>query len=217
MNSIWRYREALPIIEDENIVTLGEGMTPIIKERIFDKEVLLKLDYLFPTGSFKDRGTSVLVSKIKELGIKTVIDDSSGNAGAALAAYCASAGIACEIYCPESASGGKLVQVGLYGAKLNKVSGSREDTGKVTQEKAKEVFYASHRWNPFFKEGVKTVFYEICEQLNWKVPDSIIMPVGSGSTILSIALAGSELKDMGVINNLPKLVGVQTEAFPPDL
>jgi len=215
VNSIWRYREALPIIKDENIVTLGEGMTPIIKARIFDKEVLLKLDYLFPTGSFKDRGASVLVSKIKELGIKTVIDDSSGNAGAAIAAYCARAGITCEIYCPESASGGKLIQISLYGAKLNKIPGSRQDTAKVVQEKAKEVFYASHRANPFFMEGVKTVFYEICEQLDWKVPDSIIMPVGSGSTMLGIALAGSELKDMGVINNLPKLVGVQTEAFPP--
>jgi len=84
-------------------------MTPLIKERIFDKEILLKLDYLFPTGSYKDRGASVLLSKIKELGIKTVIDDSSGNAGAAISAYCARAGITCEIYCPETTSEGKLV------------------------------------------------------------------------------------------------------------
>ncbi len=214
-NSIWRYREVLPIIKDENIVTLGEGMTPLVEERIFDKEVLLKLDYLFPSGSYKDRGASVLVSKIKELGIKTVVGDSSGNAGAAMAAYCARAGITCEIYCPESASEGKLVQISLYGAKLNKIPGSREDTAKVIQEKAKEVFYASHNWNPFFTEGTKTVFYEICEQLNWEVPDSIIMPAGYGSIILGIALAGRELKDMGVINNLPKLVAVQTEAIPP--
>ena len=214
-NSIWRYREVLPIIKDENIVTLGEGMTPLIKERIFDKQILLKLDYLFPSGSYKDRGASVLVSKIKELGIKTIIDDSSGNAGAAVSAYCARAGITCEIYCPESASGGKLVQISLYGAKLNKIPGSREDTAKVIQEKAKKVFYASHNWNPFFIEGTKTVFYEICEQLDWKVPDSIITPVGYGSIILGIAIAGRELKDMGVISHLPKLVAVQTEAIPP--
>jgi len=214
-NSIWRYREVLPIIKDENIVTLGEGMTPLIKERIFDKEILLKLDYLFPSGSYKDRGASVLLSKIKELGIKTVVDDSSGNAGAAIAAYCARAGITCEIYCPETASEGKLVQIRLYGAKLNKIPGSREDTAQVIQKKAKEVFYASHNWNPFFMEGTKTVFYEICEQLDWKVPDSIIMPVGYGSIIWGIALAGRELKDMGVISNLPKLVAVQTEAISP--
>lgn len=214
-NSIWRYREVLPTVEDENIVTLGEGMTPLLKERIFDKEILLKLDYLFPSGSYKDRGASVLLSKIKELGIKTVVNDSSGNAGAAIAAYCARAGITCEIYCPETASAGKLAQISLYGAKLNKIPGSREDTAKVIQEKAKEVFYASHNWNPFFIEGTKTVFYEICEQLDWKVPDSIIMPVGYGSIILGIALAGRELKDMGVISNLPKLVAVQTEAIHP--
>lgn len=214
-NSIWRYREALPIVKDENIVTLGEGMTPLIEARILDKEILLKLDYLFPSGSYKDRGASVMVSKIKELGIKTVIDDSSGNAGAAMSAYCAKAGITCEIYCPESASGGKLVQISLYGAKLNKIPGSREDTAKIIREKAKEVFYASHNWNPFFMEGTKTVFYEICEQLDWKAPDCIITPVGYGSIILGIAIAGRELKDMGIISHLPKLVAVQTEAIPP--
>jgi len=214
-NSIWRYREVLPVVKDENIVTLGEGMTPLIKERIFDKEILLKLDYLFPTGSYKDRGASVLVSKIKELGIKIIVDDSSGNAGAAISAYCAKAGITCEIYCPETASEGKLVQIRLYGAKLNKTPGSRENTAKAIQERAKKVYYASHNWNPLFIEGTKTVFYEICEQLDWKVPDSIIMPVGYGSIILGVAWAGKELMEMGVIDHLPKLVAVQTEAIPP--
>lgn len=214
-NSIWRYREVLPIAREENIVTLGEGMTPLMKTRIFNKEILLKLDCLFPSGSYKDRGASVLISKIKEIGIKNVIDDSSGNAGAAIAAYCAKAGIACEIFCPETAAQGKLVQISLYGAKLNKVLGPRENAAKAIQERAERVFYASHNWNPFFLEGTKTVFYEICEQLNWAVPDCIVMPVGYGSIILGVALAGRELKDMGVINHLPQLVAVQTEAYPP--
>jgi threonine synthase len=214
-NSLWRYREALPIVKNENIVTLGEGMTPLIKEKFFGKEVLLKLDYLFPTGSYKDRGASIMVSKLKELDIRSVVDDSSGNAGAALAAYCAKADIGCEIYCPATASAGKLVQIGLYGAKLNRIPGLREDTAKAIQERANEIFYASHNWNPFFFEGTKTVFYEICEQLNWNVPDSIIMPVGYGSIILGIALAGRELMAMGVINNLPRLIAVQSEAYPP--
>ncbi len=192
-------------------------MTPLIKEKIWGKEILLKLDYMFPTGSYKDRGASVLVSKIKELGIKAVADDSSGNAGAALAAYCAKAGINCEIYCPESASEGKLAQIRLYGAKLRKIPGSREDVAKAMQEKVKmrKIFYASHNWNPLFMEGTKTVFYEICEQLNWKTPDSIIMPVGYGSIILGIALAGRELRDMGIIDNLPKLIAVQSAVYPP--
>lgn len=215
INSLWRYREALPPIKDENIVTFSEGMTPLIKEKMFGKEILLKLDYLFPSGSYKDRGASIMVSKLKELGIKSVIDDSSGNAGAALSAYCARAGISCEIYCPASASEGKLAQIRLYGAKLNKIPGSREDTAKAIEEKAEKVFYASHNWNPFFLEGTKTVFYEICEQLNWKVPDSIVMPVGYGSIILGIALAGRELKDLGIIRSLPKLIAVQTEAISP--
>jgi len=214
-NSIWRYREVLPIAKDQNIVSLSEGMTPLIKERIFNKEILLKLDYLFPSGSYKDRGASVLMSKIKELGIKNVIDDSSGNAGAAIAAYCARAGINCEIFCPETAAQGKLLQIISYGAKLKRVPGPRENAAKAIQERAKEVFYASHNWNPFFLEGTKTVFYEICEQLHWAAPDCIIMPVGYGSIILGVALAGRELKDMGIIDRLPKLVAVQTEAYPP--
>ncbi len=214
-NSIWRYREVLPIAREENIVTLDEGMTPLIEARICDKEILLKLDYLFPSGSYKDRGASVLISKIKELGIKNVIDDSSGNAGAAIATYCARAGINCEIFCPETAAQGKLLQIISYGAKLNKVPGPRENTARAIQEKAEKVFYASHNWNPFFLEGTKTVFYEICEQLNWAVPDCIIMPVGYGSILLGIALAARELKDMGIIDRLPKLVAVQSEAYPP--
>jgi len=214
-SSIWRYREVLPIANDASIVTLGEGMTPLIKERIIGKDVLLKLDYLFTSGCYKDRGASVLVSKMKELGIKRAVEDSSGNAGAALAAYCARAGIDCEIYCPETTSEGKLVQIGLYGARLNRIPGLRENTARAIQEKAKEVFYASHNWNPFFLEGTKTVFYEICEQLDWKAPDSIIMPVGYGSIILGVALAGKELRAMGIIDHLPRLIAVQTEACPP--
>ncbi|MFC1937758.1 threonine synthase [Chloroflexota bacterium] len=213
--SIWRYREVLPIEDDENIVTLGEGMTPLIKESLCGKDVLLKLDYLFPSGCYKDRGASVLVSKMKELGIMRAVEDSSGNAGAALAAYCARAGIGCEIYCPEDTSKEKLVQISLYGAKLNRIPGPRENTATAIREKAKDVFYASHNWNPFFLEGTKTVFYEICEQLDWNAPDSVIMPVGYGSIILGIALAGRELRAMGVIDRLPRLVAVQTEACPP--
>ncbi|MEA1963822.1 MAG: threonine synthase [Candidatus Aerophobetes bacterium] len=215
IGSIWRYREAIPIENDNNIVSLGEGITPLIQENISGKRVLLKLDYLFPTGSYKDRGASVLVSKMKELGVRTAIEDSSGNAGAAIAAYCAKAGVSCEIFCPEGSSEEKLIQISSYGAKVVRIPGSREETAIAVKKRLKELFYASHNWNPYFLEGTKTVFYEICEQLHWKTPDSIIIPVGYGSIILGIAIGIRELKNMGVIDKIPRLIAVQSEACSP--
>jgi len=215
IGSIWRYREAIPLENDNNIVSLGEGMTPLIQENVSNKRALLKLDYLCPTGSYKDRGASVLVSKMKELGVRTVVEDSSGNAGAAIAAYCARAGIGCEILCPEDSSKEKLIQINSYGAKVIKIPGPREKTAIAVQKRLKKCFYASHNWNPYFLEGTKTVFYEICQQLHWKTPDSIIMPVGYGSIILGIAIGIRELENMGVINKIPRLIAVQSEACSP--
>jgi len=215
IGSIWRYREVIPVENDNNIVSLGEGMTPLIQENISGKKVLLKLDYLCSTCSYKDRGASVLVSKMKELGVRTAIEDSSGNAGAAIAAYCAKAGISCGIFCPQDSSKEKLVQISSYGAKVTKIPGSREKTAIAVQKRLKECFYASHNWNPYFLEGIKTVFYEVCEQLHWETPDSIIMPVGYGSIILGTAIGIRELKNMGVINKIPRLIAVQSGACSP--
>src|SRR4030043_2273549 len=115
---------------------MGEGFTPLEEMEFDGHRVLLKIDYLFPTGSYKDRGATVLISKLRELGIRKVIEDSSGNAGSAIAAYCARAGIECEIYVPESTSAGKLVQIQSYGATLEKVKGSREQTAEKAMESA---------------------------------------------------------------------------------
>ena len=115
--SVWRYRESIPVTEDRNIVSLGEGLTPLVPYSYGDfKNLLLKLDFLCPSGSYKDRGTSILISKLKELGITRCIADSSGNAGSSIAAYSARAGIECKIYCPAYTSEGKLVQIKAYGA-----------------------------------------------------------------------------------------------------
>ena len=118
--TLWRYREAIPIEADENIVSMNEGMTPLVPLAFSDMEILCKLDFLFPTGSFKDRGATVLMSKMKEWGLKQVLMDSSGNAAAAVSAYAARAGIECDVYAPASTSAAKCAQITAYGANLQK-------------------------------------------------------------------------------------------------
>ncbi len=171
---MWRFREALPIENDENIVSFQEGYTPLLPFQVEGRPILLKQEHLFPTGSFKDRGASVLISRAKELGVERVVEDSSGNAGAAIAAYAAQAGIACDIYVPDNTSPAKLAQIKLYGARLHKIPGSRENTAEAARDMAKDHFYASHVWNPYFFQGTKTFSFEIWEQLGGQAPDTIL-------------------------------------------
>lgn len=212
---LWRYREALPIKQDRLILSMGEGLTPL-EEMAFDgNRVGIKIDYLFPTGSYKDRGATVLISKARELGVKRIVEDSSGNAGSAIAAYCVRAGIGCDIYVPQSTSAGKLVQIQMYGANLKKIEGSREKTAQVTMEAAKETYYASHCWNPYFLHGTKTFAFEVWEQMGWRPPDTLILPVGHGTLLLGAYLGFKELKEAGKIKKVPRLVGIQSEACAP--
>ena len=212
---MWRYREAIPISRDENILSLGEGFTPLEEMDFHGHQVLLKIDYLFPTGSYKDRGATVLISKAKELGIKKVVEDSSGNAGSAIAAYCARAGIACEIYVPQATSLAKLVQIQVYGAHLKRIEGSREKTAQVAMEAASETYYASHCWNPFFLHGTKTFAFEIWEQMGWKTPDVLVLPVGHGTLFLGAYIGFKELKEAGMVKRIPRLVAVQSASCAP--
>jgi len=214
--SVWRYRESIPIVDDENIISLHEGFTPLLPFSLGDfRKILLKLDYLCPTGSYKDRGSSILISKLKELGVTSCIADSSGNAGASIAAYAARAGIQCKIYCPAYTSEGKLVQIRAYGAQLVKVPGTRADTAAAVQNEAKKVYYASHNWNPFFSEGIKTMAFEIGEQLGWKIPDAILCPAGYGGIYIGLYQGFKELVSHGMINKIPRLIGIQSEAVSP--
>jgi len=213
--SLWRYRAVLPIAEDRHIVSLGEGFTPLIREKVGGVDVHLKLDFLFPSGSFKDRGATVLVSHVRELGVAHVVEDSSGNAGAAIAAYGARAGIACDIYVPASTSTAQLAQIESTGAKLVRVPGSREDTAKAALAAAAESYYASHSWNPFFLAGTKTFAYEVCEQLGWQSPDVVLIPTGNGTLLLGAARGFAELRAAGVIDREPQLLAVQVEACAP--
>ena len=213
--SLWRYREALPIDAETEIVTLGEGMTPLVPLDTNAPEHFVKLDYLCPTGSYKDRGASVLLTHLKSLGVDTIVEDSSGNAGAAIAAYSARAGIHCTIYCPESTSKGKLRQISAYGAELKLVPGNRMATTEAVKLAAETTCYASHNWHPFFLEGTKTLAYEITEQLGWRVPTHIMCPVGFGSIYLGLSIGFRELQTQGIIESLPRLLGVQPDVCCP--
>ncbi len=214
-STLWRYREAIPVHDDTSIVTLGEGMTPLVP---FDDPGCghyLKLDFVAPTGSYKDRGASVLLSKLVELSVREVVEDSSGNAGAAVAAYSARAGVGCTIYCPASTSKGKLAQIGAYGARLKLIEGNRAATTEAVLEAAETTYYASHNWNPFFLEGTKTVAFEIAEQLGWRAPDHVICPIGFGSVYLGLYIGFGELYAGGVVEKIPRLLGVQSAACSP--
>jgi threonine synthase len=213
--TLWRYREAIPVADDGAIVTFDEGFTPLTEVVLSGKSVLIKHDHLFPTGSFKDRGASVLVSKMVELGIREAVEDSSGNAGAAIAAYCAKASIDCHIFVPEHTSPGKLAQIQLYGARLNRVPGTREDTARAALRTAEDSYCASHSWNPFFLQGTKTFAFEVCEQLGWRCPDTVILPVGNGTLLLGAYLGFQELQQAGIIDRIPRVIAVQSENCAP--
>ncbi len=216
INSLWRYRRHLPISYDSDLVTLAEGMTPLVELTPSDNpHHYVKLDYLCPTGSYKDRGASVLLTHFKSLGVTEVVEDSSGNAGASIAAYSTRACIKCTIYCPESTSKSKLRQISAYGAELKLVSGNRMATTEAVKQAAETIPYASHNWHPFFLEGMKTLAYEISEQLYDRVPIHIICPVGFGSIYLGLYLGYRELYQMGKIQSVPQLLGVQPTVCSP--
>jgi len=213
--TMWRYREAIPVGYDDNIISLDEGFTPLLKIEIKGRSVWIKQEQLFSTGSYKDRGASVLISKIRELGITEVIEDSSGNAGSAIAAYCAAAGIKCHIYVPENTSPAKLAQIKAYGARLYLIPGTREDTAEAALRAAEKLYYASHSWNPFFLQGTKTFAYEICEQLDWHAPDTVVLPVGNGTLLLGAFIGFKELMAAGIIDNIPKIIAIQSAGCAP--
>ena len=213
--SLWRYREAIPIEDDANIISFDEGMTPLVGWKYKGFDLSAKLDYLFPTGSFKDRGATVLLSYLKEIGVKRFIEDSSGNAGSAAAAYAAKGGMECKIFCPDYASAGKLTQVIMYGAELKKIRGTRADTAEAVLKASEKEYYASHNWNPFYLEGLKTAAYEIAEQLGWHAPDNIVCPLGYGGYLLGLFIGFKELMEHGLIGKMPRLFGVQSEACCP--
>lgn len=212
--SLWRFQESLPG-EISRPVTLGEGCTPLVPARWGDHDVRFKLEWFNPTGSFKDRGTSVMISALLQAGVSSVIDDSSGNGGSSVAGYCAAAGISARILVPEATSPTKVLQARAYGAEVALVPGDRDATGAQALHEAATTCYASHNWHPLFLQGVKTLAYELWEDLGFARPDAIVTVAGAGSIVLGCDLGFSELLDAGHIDRLPRLLVAQPERCAP--
>lgn len=212
--SIFRYRKFMALTDNSwQTVTLGEGMTPIIN---FNDDVLLKMDYFMPTLSFKDRGAAALIAHCKSIGVTSVVQDSSGNAGNSVAAYCARAGINCEIFVPENTSPKKIAMIRAHGAKCTVVPGSRDHCADVCRQQVERngIYYANHVYNPYFYEGTKTYIYETFEQLH-RIPQNIVIPVGNGTLFLGAIQALKHLLNSGVISSMPQIIAVQSEYCDP--
>ncbi len=212
--SLWRYRAALPMAVSEPI-TLGEGGTPLLARTLHGAPALLKCEWMMPTGSFKDRGASVMLSLLRAGGVRAVLEDSSGNGGAAIAAYAAAGGMTATILTPELTAAAKTVQARAYGATVELVPGTRQDTAEAAIRRSEQIFYASHNWHPFFLHGTKTLAYELWEDLGFSAPDNVIVPCGAGSNVLGLEIGFSELLRVGEITALPRLFAAQPANCAP--
>lgn len=214
--TLWRYREALPLPGDALPVSLGEGWTPLVDAEWSGRPVRFKSESLNPTGSFKDRGAALLVTALKAAGVDSVVEDSSGNAGAALSAYAARAGLAATVFVPAHASPVKQAQIAIYGADIVAVPGTRTDTARTVLEAVAEgAVYATHAYSPFYPHGLKTVAFELWEQCGRCTPRDVVVPLGHGGLLLGLYLGFVELLSTGAIEHQPRLFGVQAEACAP--
>ena len=223
VSSMWRYRELLPVKDEKNIVTLGEGFTPILHlkrlgPQLGFKHLSLKDDGQIPTGSFKARGMSAAISKCKELGLSKVAVPTAGNAGAAMSAYAAQAGIEAHVYMPQDTPEVIKLECAIYGAHVTVVDGTIADAGKLVGEgTARKVWFEmSTMKEPYRVEGKKTMGFEIAEQFEWTLPDVILYPTGGGTGIVGMAKAFDELEAIGWIKGTrPRFVAVQTSGCSP--
>ncbi|HVH84005.1 MAG TPA: threonine synthase, partial [Steroidobacteraceae bacterium] len=220
---LWRYREFLPVRRAENIVSLGETMTPLLSlprlgRHLGAGEVLMKDEGRLPTGSFKARGLCAAVSMAKELGIRRMAMATAGNAGAALAAYCSRAGIESYVFCPEDAQDVNVGETVLQGARVYKVNGLINDCAKIVAEgkAARGWFDASTLKEPYRIEGKKTMGLELAEQLGWTLPDAIFYPTGGGTGLIGMWKVFDELGKIGWIDSKrPRMVAVQSTGCAP--
>ncbi len=218
--SVWKYRALLPVSREP--VSLNEGGTPLyrvdrIAKSIGMKDVYVKHEGMNPTGSFKDRGMTVGVTKALELGMKTVACASTGNTSASLAVYGAKAGVPAVVLLPSGKVAlGKLAQALMHGAKVLSIMGNFDDALKLVRDLCdREGFYLLNSVNPYRLEGQKTIAFEIADQLGWKAPDRLILPVGNAGNITAIYKGFRELKRLGLIESVPKMTGIQAEGASP--
>ncbi len=221
--NMWRYLEVMPVVDPANIVTLGEGFTPLRKAdrlgpHLGMSSLLIKDEGVNPTGSFKARGLSAAVSRAKELGQTKLTMPSAGNAAGAMSAYAAAAGMEAHVYMPKDAPMANQLECVAYGAELNLVDGFITDAGRISGEAAEEhgYFDVSTLKEPYRAEGKKTMGYEIVEQLGFEVPDAIIYPTGGGTGIVGIWKALDEMETLGWIGSeRPRMICVQAEGCSP--
>lgn len=209
---LWAFDAFIPI---EQSVTLGEGFTPLVDAPAWD--AAFKLEYVFPTGSFKDRGATTTLSRAIELGVERLVEDSSGNAGAAIATYAARAGIDATIYVPATVKDSKLRAINRTGATTERVEGTRADVTAACVETVEtgEAWYTSHAWNPAFFAGTMTVGLEIAAQRNWEVPDAVVMGVGHGTHFLGAYRGFKALCDAGWTDRIPRMYAAQAAGYAP--
>ena len=220
---LWRYRELLPVRNPENVVSLGECITPLVRmpkleARFGGGEILVKDEGRLPTGSFKARGLALAVSMAKALGIKHMAMPTNGNAGAALAAYASHAGIKTTIFCPEDTPEVNVSEIALQGANVYRVNGLIDDCGKIVGDGKARVgwFDTSTLKEPYRIEGKKTMGLELAEQLGWDVPDVIFYPTGGGTGLIGMWKAFAELETIGFIGKKrPRMVAVQAAGCAP--
>jgi threonine synthase len=211
---LWKYHPSLGA--ELPIISLGEGNTPLVETSYQSHPVWLKLEYLNPSGSYKDRGSAVLTSFLSSRGVSSAVEDSSGNAGASFAAFAARAGIRAGIYIPASASGPKRAQIEAYGARVESIPGPRSEAARaVLGQVEKGEVYASHAYMPFGLTGIATIAYEIVEQLGGKAPETVVAPVGHGGLLYGLMQGFSALRKARVVSKEPYYVGVQAAGCAP--
>lgn len=216
LRGLWKYGQTFSLPESAQMVSLGEGNTSLVWDTFQGISVGLKMESLNPTGSYKDRGTALLLSHLVNRGIELAVEDSSGNAGASFAAYAARAGIKARVYVPESASGPKRTQIELYGAELVRVAGPRSAAAQAVLEDVRRgVPYASHAYLPFGLEGIATIAYELWDDLNGHTPGTVIAPVGHGGLMLGLVRGFKAIQLAGFSQSVPYYVGVQSAACDP--
>lgn len=212
---MWKYRASFCGLEGSPVISLGEGNTPFIWDDPITREIGFKFESLNPTGSYKDRGTALILSRLAGLGITEAVEDSSGNAGASFSAYCARAGVKARVYVPESASGPKRRQIEQYGAELILVPGPRSEAARAVLEAIETgQAYGSHAYLPFGLPGIATIAYELLIQAGRSI-GTIITPAGHGALLLGIMRGFAALQNAGEISNQPYYVGVQAESCSP--
>ena len=222
-SNMWRYREIMPVEFKENIISLGEGWTPLVQANRLGElkgfsNLYLKNESINPTGSFKDRGMSVAISKVKEFHLKNIAIPTAGNAGGSAAAYAAKAGQEAFIFMPNDTPKAFQVECDQYGANVEMIDGLISDCGKIVGErKEKEGWFdISTLKEPYRVEGKKTMGYELAEQFNWELPDAIIYPTGGGTGLIGMWKAFDEMETMGWIgSHRPKMISVQSEGCAP--